>query len=260
MAIDWTVTEIESFYELYKITYLTQAWYYTSADHPISYGGHTYTPAAIKRGEINKESELNKVQLDLTFPIVDFAKKYVVTAPVYRTLVTIYLYQDSSNVFVAFEGEVTQISLSENYTCTVTLDEYTAIDTKLPRLLISPACNHVLFDANCGLTKATWKVPVVVETILSSCSFESSTLGGYPDNYFMQGVAEFESDLRMVTSHIGVQAYLHSPFVDLEVGDTVNFYPGCDKSPEMCDDKFSNLTHYLGCPYVPRKNPVLFGL
>ena len=260
MAIDWTTTEIASFFELYKITYLSQAWYYTSADHAITYGGHTYTPAAIQRSDIIKESELNKIQLDLTFPINDLFKKYVATAPVYQTLVTIYLYQDASNVIQAFQGEVIKISLSnDSNTCSVKLDEYTAIETKLPRLLIQPACNHILFDSGCGLTKASWRCPITVDSV-NPGFIQSSTFGGYPDGYFTLGIAVFQGDQRLITNHAGTMANLHIDFAGLVAGNSIDCYPGCDKNPETCDTKFSNLAHYLGCPYVPRKNPVLFGI
>lgn len=259
MAIDWTTIEIESFFELYKITYLSQAWYYTSADHEIIYDGHTYSPAAIEHGDIIKESELNKIELDVTFPTSDLFKQYVATAPVYQTLVNIYLYQDASNVILAFQGEVTKISLNQTNTCIVRLDEYTSLTTKLPRLLISPACNHVLFDSGCGLTKASWKKTILVDTV-NPGFIQSASLGAYPDGYFTQGVAEFQSDLRMITYHAGTMANLHIDFPTLHNGDTLYCYPGCDKSPATCDTKFSNLARYLGCPYVPRKNPVLFGI
>ncbi len=259
MAIDWTKVEIDCFYELYKITYLTQAWYYTSADHSITYDGHVYLPAAIQRGDIVKESELNNVQLDITFPIADFARRYVVTSPVYSTLVTIYLYQDNANVFMAYEGEITKISLSGGNTCSITLKEHTELDIKLPRILIQPACNHILFDSNCSLVKNTWKVPAVVDTI-GDLEITCAILASYADGYFTQGIAEFDGDLRFILGHWGGRITFYYPFIDLEVGDTVNVFPGCDKSPSTCKNKFNNLAHYLGCPYVPRKNPVLFGI
>ena len=34
-------------------------------------------------------------------------------------------------------------------------------------------------------------------------------------------------------------------------GDTFTVYPGCPKTQAACKDKFSNLIHFRGYPYVP---------
>jgi hypothetical protein len=43
------------------------------------------------------------------------------------------------------------------------------------------------------------------------------------------------------------------PFTyDVELGDTYELYPGCDKKPETCKDKFNNLANFKGFPYIPK--------
>lgn len=264
MAIDWSTTEITSFYELYKVNYLAQYWYYTSADHEIVYGGNTYTPASIKRNETAKDSDLNPIKMELTFPITDFARKYIAFAPVNKTYITIYLFQDVDNVIQAFKGVVAKIALGENNACTVSLDEYGAMAVKLPKLIISPACNHCLFDDGCTLDSDDYKYTVNVDYIASGTQLTISG-GGIdllPPDYFLQGIVEFEGDQRFVTKEVNTDAtyvYIQVPFFDLEVDDTVYIWPGCNKSPATCRDKFDNLTNYLGSPKVGRKNPVLVG-
>lgn len=260
MAIDFSLIELENFFELYKFTYLSQSWYYTSADHEIVYAGHTYLPAAIERGDFSKETELNNISLDITLPLVDMVKQYIANSPVYETIVSIYLYQDPSNVLLAFQGRVTKCTFnSQGNSTTLSLDEQTALTVKLPILLIQPACNHILFGTGCGLAKSGWKVDFEVVDITTEY-LELDNLEGYAENYFTQGHAVFENDIRWITRSYGNFLHLQMPFAGLEIGDTISTYPGCDKMPETCRDKFDNLANYLGMPYVPRKNPVIFGV
>jgi uncharacterized phage protein (TIGR02218 family) len=265
MPVDLSQIEIEKFCTLYDIEYLSESWYYTDADHSITYNGHTYTPAAIKHGEFNKDSELTKISLDVTFPIGDLAQKFISFAPPAPTYVTLTLYQESTipQALIAFRGEVTKFSLGEHNACVATLDEQTIMTTKLPKILIQPACNHILFDSGCKLVANSWKVSAVISALsfqIGDPIIHSPTFALFPVNYFTQGVLEFEGDKRHITYHGNDDISLQVGFPTLDVGDTVYVWPGCNKEASTCKLKFNNLANFLGCPYVPRKNPVLAGL
>jgi len=47
-----------------------------------------------------------------------------------------------------------------------------------------------------------------------------------------------------------VVLYLRSPF-DINAGDLVWLFPGCDKSIETCHNKFANAINFKGFPHVP---------
>ena len=40
-------------------------------------------------------------------------------------------------------------------------------------------------------------------------------------------------------------------------GDRMKIYPGCDKQPETCRQKFDNWARNCATPYVPKKESVL---
>jgi len=50
------------------------------------------------------------------------------------------------------------------------------------------------------------------------------------------------------------------PFDDEVVGKQVIVYAGCDKTPQTCKNKFNNLQNFRGFPYIPVKNPVIWGV
>ena len=43
-------------------------------------------------------------------------------------------------------------------------------------------------------------------------------------------------------------------------GDTINAYPGCDKTMSTCKDKFENFKHFIGFPYAPYESIRFTGL
>lgn len=38
---------------------------------------------------------------------------------------------------------------------------------------------------------------------------------------------------------------------DIQVGDELRLYPGCDKTLATCRDKFDNVINFRGEPFVP---------
>lgn len=58
------------------------------------------------------------------------------------------------------------------------------------------------------------------------------------------------------------QLTLHVPIVELKAGDTVEVYPGCDKTiggAQGCDPKFGNRHNFGGFPELPAVNPFVPG-
>jgi uncharacterized phage protein (TIGR02218 family) len=263
MSVDFSTIEIEKFFPLYKIEHGNSTWYYTGADHSIAFDGHTYLAAPIQHGGFNKEDELSNYPLEINMPLSEVAQRFLATAPPQKVLVSIYLYQEVEDpqYFLAYQGEVIKVTIGQGNSCSVSLNEYTVMSTKLPKTLIQPACNHILFGSGSGLSCTDWKTSATVEGFYGDNKYiESTAFTLFPLQYFRQGTMEFEGDSRHISYHNGVLCSLQIPFPDLQIGDTVFLYPGCDKDPATCRDKFDNLDNYLGCPYVPRKNPVLYGL
>ena len=53
-----------------------------------------------------------------------------------------------------------------------------------------------------------------------------------------------------------VNLFLPMPF-DLQIGDTFNLAPGCDKTIPVCRDNYDNIINYRGEPYLPGED-ILF--
>jgi hypothetical protein len=151
-----------------------------------------------------------------------------------------------------------------------------------PRRLFQPQCNHVLFDAGCGLNRADWQIAATVY----SASGNSVTLanfsrpGGLPagfgavSGWFDGGELQRGSD--GTRFHVASSTALDSnsrltvtlangPETDaFTPGESVTLVPGCNGFEETCKayhatnnpkGRFDNWLNFGGFPFMPWENP-----
>lgn len=129
------------------------------------------------------------------------------------------------------------------------------LNVSSPMNLYQPPCQHVLYDAGCGLTRASFVVSNAA-TSGSTRSQINNTLAQAAD-YFTQGVLTFTSGVndgqsRTVKSYAPGVLTVPYPFLTTPgVGDTFHIVPGCDHRQTTCDTKFTNVVHFKGFPCVP---------
>jgi len=118
----------------------------------------------------------------------------------------------------------------------------------------------MIYDTNCGVDESLYEVTGPVSAI-SSSTYTVTGLNAYSANYFGGGFAIYDTDMRLVTFHSGNDITLQLPFDSrVSVGTTISVYPGCTGNPSICLNRFNNISNYLGMPYVPNSNPVLWGV
>lgn len=140
------------------------------------------------------------------------------------------------------------------------------LNVEVPRKLYRPGCTNILFDGQCGLSKATYTVAGTVSaattTMVQTTSWASTT------GYFDLGVLTFTTDTttaalrgvqRAVRAHVASNSEmtLDRPLPVAPVsGDTFTVYPGCPKTLGACETKFGtdNRARFRGCPYIPRQH------
>lgn len=129
------------------------------------------------------------------------------------------------------------------------------LQIQLPRNLYQAACLHTLYDADCGLNRASFAVASSANT----GSTASSVICGLSQAtaYFDRGYIQFTSGAlsgikRTVKGYTTGSVSIFNPFPAAPApGDTFMIYPGCDKAMATCQAKFSNLTHFRGMPFIP---------
>lgn len=130
------------------------------------------------------------------------------------------------------------------------------LNVNMPRNVYQPGCIHNLFDAGCTLSAAAFQVtgacvgtqfPGNIRTNLTQAA------GYFTMGYltFTSGVLAGQARGILGTNSTGGVA-LNYPFPSAPTaGDTFNVLPGCDHQQSTCTNKFSNVIHFRGFPYIP---------
>lgn len=132
-----------------------------------------------------------------------------------------------------------------------------------PMRLYYPSCPYALYSTACGVSQSSFAVNGSIVSASSTVRFMTSI--GYADGYFRQGYLRFTSgELAGTSWPIKSNYYSTGEFVMLsgtdvipQAGDTFVAYPGCDKRPATCRDKFNNWQRNRATPYIPLKETVL---
>jgi uncharacterized phage protein (TIGR02218 family) len=127
--------------------------------------------------------------------------------------------------------------------------------------LFSPTCRAMFGDAKCGKNLNDYKFTATITAVESSQVFTTALAN--PAGYFNYGFLKFTSgandDLQMeVKDYVGGKITLALPMpYEVEVGDSLEVYAGCDKLIKTCKDKFSNAINFRGEPHVPGTDRIL---
>ena len=263
MTYDTNLAETEQvgLPEFYKLVYGGVTEYYTTWAKSLTFLGHVYTSAPLKRSGFSLDNEFNTVKLTIQAPVVEAFSRYISNQPIDPTIVTVYrvLKTDLADYVILFSGRVLRVSVKDRQASAQCEANSDILDFAWPRFMFQSYCNHDLFDTGCALGDGPFLVEGAVT--INGAELTSAVLGGYANGYFTGGRAAYGSDERLITNHVGSVVTLQVPFDSrVSAGTVVNFYPGCDGSPDTCKNTFNNFTNFLGFPYIPSKNPVLWGI
>lgn len=126
-----------------------------------------------------------------------------------------------------------------------------------------PTCPYALYDNGCGLDLEAFTTIGTVTGVKSYQDFNTTLTAA--DGYYEQGGIEWLSGA-LVGATAPVKASYQTNgqitmLIPLDaapaVGDTFKIYPGCNKTPAACRDKFNNFNRNRATPYIPLKETIL---
>jgi uncharacterized phage protein (TIGR02218 family) len=173
------------------------------------------------------------------------------------------LFMDSASnqigTVVRFSGFIGALDELTRSSAKLSVNAGTALlSMQLPAVILQPGCTNTLFDARCGLIKASFAEMNVVQAGSTVNKLLSSSAKG--DGYYDNGQIAFTSGanaglVKAVKQYFSTGGPFFTfnsplPFVP-NAGDVFTAYPGCDKTQATCTNKFSNLVNFEGFPYVP---------
>ncbi len=242
--------------ELYRFAQGTRRWCYTSSQAPLKYLSETYSPLSLTRGAIEQSNEIHRNGLDITLPRdCPLGTLFLAAPPVGIVSVTIYRRHLADTEFITYwKGRVSAARFA-GWTGQLKCQP---IATSLKRVGLRARyqllCRPVLYSASCGAQRERFRVDGVVASV-SGTQVTVAAAAGQADGYFTAGMLSAGVGLRMITAHTGPGLTLAAPLIGLAVGDAVSLFAGCDHSMGQCANRFENLDHFGGFPFIPVKNP-----
>lgn len=230
----------------------------------------TYTPEAIRMGEVSQTNEMSKDPLKLEFPRDNtFAQNFLGGVPEQLTSVTVFRGHvgDTDEEFQFYwKGRVAGASASGDVVSIECENIFTSMRRPGLRARYQRGCRHPLYSAKCGVNDYDFAEPAVITGIngltltlqLGSADSSSNTAG-----FFTGGTLETaEGELRYITAHSGSTITLmyglssiSEALADSDGSISVTLYPGCAHTTEDCLNKFNNIKNYGGFQAMPGKNP-----
>ena len=263
--------EMMPFAEVFELTSGNRVFLYTSSERDFTFQSNLYKAAVIKRTVPTEDESFKPTRMTVTMPIVDPVNEYLANTPIEPTLIKItrVFIHDPTAYEVIFFGEIIGVNLVEAGDQGVASADCESgtiyFRNKIPRVTYQAFCNNVLYKAseslrpNCNVNKDDFKTTAIIT--ISGNTISSASFDALADGWFIGGHVEtVYGDFRYITDHVGPLLTLNIAFdARLVTGATIYAFPGCDKAPPTCRDKFNNFDNFQGFPYIPSNNPTVWG-
>ena len=250
--------------ELYKFSTNTTNYFYTSYSRSLTFGADLYLTTQVQRSRFeNKTSEnLKPVEIQISISTA-FIQEQAFQIPDKDVLAEVYrVHTTAGTPQLIWTGKVSTITVKGRI-ATVRIPSIfqTALEQPVPSVFFQAQCNHKLFDARCALAANSFRVITSPNTVSGATVTVDST-DGQPNGTFKAGeiVRVSDGERRLITDQIGNVLTLNFPFKNLNVGDSVELYYGCDRADTTCRDKFSNIINFGGFNTIPSVNVFEEGL
>lgn len=252
--------------ELYEFTSYSQTWRYTSADRPRFLNGFEYTPVRkMRRTRIKQDKDGGDDSFTITIPgDLDIAWMFRIITPSRPMWVRTYRRHrnDGEHFVQASFGRVRGCGWKRDGQAELECDGFNSLAKRTTlRLDYDNKCPHMLYDVGCTLDNNLWRVDGPLSGYGSNY-VRSPAFATKPDGWFELGYVEFGEFNYMVTQHTGDRLTLFHNLETVIDGPPliVTAYAGCDRTLEMCWEKFDNGLNSEANPWMPKRNPFESGL
>lgn len=261
---------------LYAFRWDKTWWRYTSADRPIEREelvGNvmqtvTYEPKPIKdNGMVQGGSAQNDFAVDGPFdlPIAELFRGTPPSESIWLTVRRLHYGDDGIEAPIYWKGQVLNVRRPTPGTCQILGKPLIATLKRTGlRLCWSRECPHYLYDTGCKVDPADYAVAAEV-TSLDGTTIVATPAEAKSEGWWRGGYLEWEAnedgtvERRMIEADAVAGANVVLSIFGLtdrlEVGMEITLYPGCNRTPEICENKFDNLPNHGGFGFMPGKTP-----
>lgn len=246
--------------ELYTFAGTYNTYRMTSAGFQITSGGSNFIPTPIKRSRLKVSTqEQSEAALEIEIPFDHpLVREYAYeNAPPNLTMTLRRCHEsDFDDTVLLWNGRVTSFTVEGRLAKlrVPALFSY-VLEGNTPTPRFQAPCNHVLYDARCGVDPAAHQHTTTVLSIVGN-NVTVASLPFAPNEAAAGMMISPSGESRMVISNIGTAVVLSYSFAGLEIGQSVTIRKGCDHAFEgHCKTRFSNGARFGGFPLVPARNP-----
>jgi uncharacterized phage protein (TIGR02218 family) len=262
-----------------EVTTLARLWhvtrtdgtelFFTDAVRPITYDGDvyrsdiTFSSSAIftSSSMANLQNVTLKVMMDDTAIKENDLRAYKYNGAAGEIMVINY--EDVSHgVMSLFKGTFGQIKICDKQIAEIELVPLSASlsGVQIGGETYTATCRNSLGDTRCGIDLEALKVTFTV-TAADGAVFEAAEFTE-ADDFWTQGYVKWlTGDNAGTTGQVreNIQADTEVSLVDvplneIQVGDTGEIFPGCDKLPKTCHEVYDNMDNFRGEPNVPSQD------
>lgn len=252
--------------DLYEFAGSNQTYRYTSGLASVEYGGQTFTPAAVSRGDVGARSTIDAATMTVTIATsAELVQDFGFGNPPRSLNLKIYRLQTlSGEARVIWDGRVIALAPRGRRT-EVRSSSHVGerMATSIPSVSFQRLCNHFLYDDRCRVDRTVYDSDALVSGVSADGrTVTVNSIGIAPDQWYRSGevVRALDSERRLVIAQVGAVLTLSAPFRTLANGDALTLYAGCDHGITMCSDKFNNVPNFGGHPSIPQSNPFILPL
>lgn len=254
--------------KLYAFSIGPVTWRYTSADETISALGHEWEPAAITDDGIKQTGETQNDAMTINAPSwIGPCQLFMSAAPSKAVQVSIFQkHEGLAETVAVYVGEITQVNYPLPGSGRITCETLASTMRREGlRLGWQRTCPYSLYDPlTCKVDKSAWGVTFVVLSV-NGFTVEVELGAGRANGFFNGGFMEWAHPVRgaeflPIETHTGSAGAVAATLAlftdpgDLYPGSTGTMYPGCDFTPDSCQD-FGNYDNYGGVPDLPGQSP-----
>ncbi len=260
-----TSTESGSPAELYEFTADSGVYRYTSAADDVVISGVTYAQLnGLSRSAIEDAGDIYKSGLTVTAPedflISSFFEVYPPSDVVTLALKRVQL-ADLTDVKTFWLGRILNVAWAPGHSTITCESLFSRLKQPGLRRIYARTCPYVLYGNECKAVATSFLETASLDAMSADgFSISSATFAGHPDGYYAGGKMTFDAGggviaKRGIRAHTADTITLTHPIVGLTAASTVDVYPGCAHTKEVCQGSFGNLVNFGGFPYIPAINP-----
>lgn len=241
---------------------------FTNADVEIVHEGILYKPVrSASRSAVESSSDMRINNIELIGVVdVDEITENDIRGGLYDGAAVKYFlinYEDTTQgVIHMLVGTIGRIVLRDGLWVAEMRSLMQFLQKRLLRTY-GPSCDADLGDARCGFDLNSVINSGSVTSIVTPRNSYTTSLGAISVTTFRFGKIIWKTGL-----NAGLQSQVFSvsgstisiifdTVKDIQVGDTFDMFPGCDKTPVTCQGTYGNIVRFRGFPFIPHPDIAL---